>query len=84
MLEQWRLLSTLSQQAQHDLKWWAEFTYDCPANCVLLWPPPPTRELYTDASSTLGYSDVLSSQLVRARLSTAGGPWKSLCNGTSP
>jgi hypothetical protein len=31
VLEQWRLRSTLSWDAQRDLKWWAAFTYECPS-----------------------------------------------------
>ena len=59
--------------AQRDLKWWASFTYECSANGVSLWPAPPTRAIYTDASSTLGFGSVLSAP--KGARKSFGGWW---------
>jgi len=73
ILEQWRPCSTLSRAAQRDLQWWTTFTYDCSANGVALWPAPPTRAIYTDASSTLGFGAVLSAP--KGARKSFGGWW---------
>jgi hypothetical protein len=73
VLEQWRPSSTLSRAAQRDLKWWSAFAYECPANGVALWPTPPTRAIYTDASSTIGFDAVLSAP--KGARKSFGGWW---------
>ena len=69
----WLALSKLDRAAIRDLQWWQSFNYNCPANGVPLWPDPPTRAIYTDASSTLGYGAVLSAPAGARK--TTGGYW---------
>ena len=57
--DQWAFKSKLDRAAQRDLRWWAAFTYTSTSNGVPLWPLTPTRAIYTDASSTIGYGCVL-------------------------
>lgn len=58
--EEWNPVSTLDRQALRDLQWWVDFHFLCKANGVPLWPGLPTRAIFTDASSTLGYGCVLA------------------------
>lgn len=73
--ELWKPLSTLDRAALRDLQWWAEFHYSAPANGVPLWPSPPTRAIWTDASSELGYGSILQ---VPQAAQKAFGAWWSL------
>ena len=73
--EQWTALSKLDRAALRDLQWWADFHFDCSANGVPLWPDAPTRAIYTDASSTLGYGAVLSAP--QGARKTMGGYWQT-------
>ena len=56
---QWAFTSRLDRAALRDLRWWAAFKYDSPSNGAPIWAPQPTRAIYTDASSTIGYGCVL-------------------------
>lgn len=73
--ELWASESTLSRAALRDLSWWTEFAYSAPSNGVPLWPEAPTRAIYTDASSTLGFGAVLSAP---AGARKAFGGWWTL------
>ena len=71
--ELWDERSRLDRAATRDLQWWLTFTYDAPANGVDLWPAPPTKAIYTDASSTLGYGAVLQAPFAARK--SFGGWW---------
>ena len=73
--EQWTGLSKLDRAALRDLQWWTDFHYECSANGVPLWPEAPSRAIYTDASSTLGYGAVLSAP--QGARKTTGGYWQT-------
>jgi hypothetical protein len=51
--------SRLDRAALRDLQTWADFRYDSSTNGVPIWPPPPSRAIYTDASGTIGFGTVL-------------------------
>ena len=71
--ELWLAQSTLHRAALRDLEWWTSFTYDAPANGMPIWPAAPTRAIFTDASSTLGYGAVL--QAPHEARKAFGGFW---------
>ena len=54
----WAFTSRLDRAALRDLRWWAAFKYNSPSNGAPIWAPTPTRAIYTDASSTIGYGCV--------------------------
>jgi hypothetical protein len=57
------------------MQWWADFHYSSPTNGVPLWPSPPTRVIWTDTTSDLGYGSILQeSHTVRKSF----GVWWSL------
>ena len=56
---QWAFTSRLDRAALRDLRWWTAFKYESPSNGAPIWAPTPTRAIYTDASSTIGYGCVL-------------------------
>ena len=72
--ELWLAQSKLHRAALRDLEWWAHFTYAAPANGLPIWPASPTRAIYTDASSTLGYGAVLQAPLEARK--AFGGFWE--------
>jgi hypothetical protein len=73
--ELWKSLSTLDRATLRDLKWWVDFHYSAPANGVPLRLFPPTRAIWTDASSELGYGSILQvPQVARKEF----GVWWSL------
>ena len=57
--EEWAFTSTLSRASLRDLQWWSTFSTAHPGNGKLIWPPPPTRAMYTDASGRTGFGSVL-------------------------
>ena len=57
--DRWAFKSRLDRAATRDLRWWAAFSYTSASNGVPLWPLTPSRAIYTDASSTIGYGCVL-------------------------
>ena len=73
--ELWKPLSILDRATLRDLQWWADFHYSSTVNGVPLWPSPPTRAIWTDASSELGYGSILR---VSHAARKAFGAWWSL------
>ena len=73
--ELWNPLSILNRATLRDLQWWADFHYSSPVNGVQLWPSPPTRAIWTDASSELGYGSILQMPHVVRK---AFGAWWSV------
>ena len=73
--ELWKPLSILDCEALRDLQWWADFHYSSPANGVQLRTSPPTRAIWTDGSSELGYGSILR---VPHAARKAFGAWWSL------
>lgn len=71
--ELWSARSRLDRAATRDLQWWLDFAYASPANGLPLWPAPPTRAIFTDASSTLGYGAVLKAPFAARK--NFGGWW---------
>ncbi len=69
----WKPLSTLDRAVLRDLQWWVDFHYSAPDNGVPLWPSAPTRAIWTDASSELGYGSIL--QVPQAARKTFGVWW---------
>ena len=55
VIELWLAQSTLHRAALRDLDWWARFEYSSLANGMPIWPAAPTRAIFIDTSSTLGY-----------------------------
>jgi hypothetical protein len=73
--ELWKPLSILDRAALRDLRWWSDFHYSSSVNGVPLWSSPPTRAIWTDASSELGYGSILQVPHVVRK---AFGAWWSL------
>ena len=71
--ELWLPTSVLDRPALRDLQFWADFKVDSKANGLPLWPDKPSRAIYTDASSTLGFGAVLEAPLAARK--TFGGWW---------
>ena len=57
--ELFRATSKLDRAALRDLQTWADFTYECPANGMELWPLEPACAIYTDASGSIGFGAVV-------------------------
>jgi len=66
--EEWFPSSTLSRAALRDLQWWSTFSSKHPGNGALIWPPLPTRAMYTDASGRTGFRSVLDVPLEARRV----------------
>jgi len=76
--EEWNPTSTLDRQALRDLQWWVDFHFCSKANGVPLWSSLPTKAIFTDASSTLGYGCVLADDTTSIPLEARrafGGYW---------
>jgi hypothetical protein len=73
--EEWFPSSTLSRAALRDLQWWSTFSSKHPGNGALIWPPLPTRAMYTDASGRTGFGSVLDVPLEARRVH--GSFWSS-------
>ncbi len=73
--ELWNPLSILDRAVLRDLQWWADFHNSSSVNGVPLWPSPPTRAIWTDTSSELGYGSILQ---VPKAARKAFGEWWSL------
>ena len=71
--ELWLPTSVLDRPALRDLQFWADFKVDSKANGLPLWPDKPSRAIYTNASSTLGFGAVLEAPLAARK--TFGGWW---------
>lgn len=73
--EEWRPRSVLRRAQLRDLRWWAEMSMDSPANGALLWPPPASVSMWTDASGRTGFGSVL--EVPHQARRTHGAFWRA-------